>query len=134
LQDSNELMPSPEDGFSILTSEDSVSKDSDSASTLSEIKIKEVNIDREYVMTVLGCDDQRVIRNEDALEEFIVLKALMDNNMSKLAANDSLIFKNILMDIFPNTPFPKFELNAIQDLIKSMLKDEHLHDGEDFVK
>ena len=134
MQDSNELMPSQEDGFSILTSEDSVSKDSDSASALSEIKIKEINIDREYVMTVLGCDDQRVIRNEDALEEFIVLKALMDNNMSKLAANDSLIFKNILMDIFPKTPFPKFELNAIQDVIKSMLKDEHLHDGEDFVK
>jgi len=38
------------------------------------------------------------------------------------------------MDIFPKTPFPKFELNAIQDVIKNMLKEENLHDGEDFVK
>jgi hypothetical protein len=64
-------------------------------------------------MTTLGCDDDRVLHNEDALEEFIVLKALLDNNMSKLGANDTLIFKNILMDIFPTTPFPNFELSAL---------------------
>jgi len=81
-------MPTEEDGFSMLSSEDSVSKDSGSISNVS-IDSEPLNIDREYVMTVLGCDDLRVIKSEQALEEFIVLKSILDNNMSKLAANDT---------------------------------------------
>jgi hypothetical protein len=44
------------------------------------------------VVNVLGCDKEKVWQNEDLLDEFIVLKAILDKNVPKLLAHDTQIF------------------------------------------
>lgn len=92
-----------------------------------------VNIDNEYVIEVLGCDLFEVRSKEDKLEEFIVLKAILDKNLPKMVQSDTQVFKNILMDVFPSTPFPKSALSQIKEVTKATLASHHLHDGEDLV-
>lgn len=44
------------------------------------------------MVNVLGCDKEKVWQNEDLLDEFIVLKAILDKNVPKLLAHDTQIF------------------------------------------
>ena len=53
-------------------------------------------------MKVLGIDNVELIKNEEKIEEFIVLRAINDTNVPKLHQNDTLIFKGIIDDIFPD--------------------------------
>ena len=54
------------------------------------------------LMKVLGIDDESLIKDEDKIEEFIVLRSINDTNVPKLHQNDTAIFKGIIDDIFPN--------------------------------
>ena len=54
------------------------------------------------LMKVLGIDNVELIKNEEKIEEFIVLRAINDTNVPKLHQNDTLIFKGIIDDIFPD--------------------------------
>ena len=54
------------------------------------------------LMKVLGIDNQDLIKNEEKIEEFIVLRAINETNVPKLHQNDTVIFKGIIDDIFPN--------------------------------
>lgn len=67
-------------------------------------KIEEKGLDRDYLLKELGCDNRRVILNETLLDQYIVLKAIVDKNLPKLLYNDILILQNIVSDVFPQTP------------------------------
>ena len=54
------------------------------------------------LMKVLGIDNEELIHDEFKVEEFILLKAINDTNLPKLHQNDTVIFKGIIDDIFPN--------------------------------
>jgi hypothetical protein len=54
------------------------------------------------LMQVLGIDNVELIKNEEKIEEFIVLRAINDTNVPKLHQNDNVIFKGIIDDIFPS--------------------------------
>ena len=54
------------------------------------------------LMKVLGIDNEELIKDENKIEEFIVLRAINDTNLPKLHQNDAVIFKGIIDDIFPN--------------------------------
>ncbi len=53
------------------------------------------------LMKVLGINDIELIKDEEKIEEFIVLRAINDTNVPKLHQNDTMIFKGIIDDIFP---------------------------------
>ena len=60
---------------------------------------------------------QKFITNEDELEDFIVLKAIRDVQMPRLALEDQAVFLNILNDMFPGTPKPKlFQEISLRDM------------------
>ena len=52
-------------------------------------------------------DEHIRIETEEQLEEFVILKAIKDVQMPRLAFDDQQVFVNIVQDIFPNTPKPK---------------------------
>lgn len=82
-----------------------VEEESSSESDVSlKEKIEELGLDREYLTKELGCDNRRVILNETLLDQYIVLKAIVDKNLPKLLYNDILILQNIVSDVFPQTP------------------------------
>ena len=51
-------------------------------------KIDEMGLDRNYLMKELGCDSKKVLMDEDLLDQFIVLKAIIDKNLPKLLFRD----------------------------------------------
>ena len=55
------------------------------------------------LMKVLGIEDESIIEDEEKIEEFIVLRSINDTNVPKLHQTDTLIFKGITDDIFPET-------------------------------
>lgn len=59
-------------------------------------------IDKQYTIKELGCNDRNVMLNEEMLDQFIVLKAIMDKNMPKLLYKDMQILQHIVGDVFPN--------------------------------
>ena len=54
-------------------------------------------------MKVLGLDDETIIDDEEKIEEFIALRAINDTNVPKLHQTDTIIFKGIIDDIFPQS-------------------------------
>lgn len=55
------------------------------------------------LMKVLGLDDETIIDDEEKIEEFIALRAINDTNVPKLHQTDTIIFKGIIDDIFPQS-------------------------------
>lgn len=55
-------------------------------------------------MKDLGCTTKKVIKNEDLLDQFIVLKSITDKNLPKLLFKDMQILQHIVGDVFPNIP------------------------------
>ena len=80
-------MVTEDDGLSSCSSGQSVSFGSSEDSQLQ--KRDRLIVDLEYVVNVLGCDKEKVWQNEDSLDEFIVLKAILDKNVPKLLAHDT---------------------------------------------
>ena len=50
-----------------------------------------LGLDRDYIVKELGCTTRKVILNEELLDQFIVLKAIMDKNLPKLLFKDMQI-------------------------------------------
>lgn len=64
----------------------------------------ELGLDRNYIVKELGCESKKILTDEDLLDQFIVLKAIIDKNLPKLLFKDISILQNIVMDVFPNIP------------------------------
>ena len=83
----------------------------------------------------LGCDSKKVLMDEDLLDQFIILKAVMDKNLPKLVFRDISILQNIVSDVFPNIPVPALvNKNAVCEMIDSRLARRNLFRGSDFVQ
>lgn len=57
--------------------------------------------------------------DEDLLDQFIVLKAIIDKNLPKLLFQDISILQNIVSDVFPNIPMSQYGSlkNEFMDMI-----------------
>ena len=73
------------------------------------------------LMKVLGIDDVELIKNEEKIEEFIVLRSINDTNVPKLHQNDTLIFKGLIDDIFPNPIRQSVERNSLKTLLDEVI-------------
>lgn len=82
----------------------------DSSDDSSEVDGEDLGLDKNYIMKELGCDSKKVMQDEDLLDQFIVLKAIIDKNLPKLLFKDISILQNIVSDVFPNVP--KTELSS----------------------
>ena len=51
----------------------------------------------------LGVKDYTLVNNNSKLEEYIVVKSIFDQNLSKLGASDVIVFKAITEDVFTQT-------------------------------
>ena len=81
------------------------SDDSSGGSAISDLnKLDELGLDRKYLIKELGCDSKKVLTDEDLLDQFIVLKSIVDKNLPKLIFRDISILQNIVSDVFPNIP------------------------------
>ena len=77
------------DDEEVLKEEDSFTNSSSDDSSDSEIDT--LGLDLRYIMKDLGCTTKKVIKNEDLLDQFIVLKAITDKNLPKLLFKDMMI-------------------------------------------
>ena len=78
------------------------------------------------LMKVLGIDNVDDIKDEEKIEEFIVLRAINDTNVPKLHQNDNVIFKGIIDDIFPNPIKKSTERNSLKTLLEEITHNNSL--------
>ena len=80
---------------SSLDLEEEVREDDSQADTSSkhsdESACQALGLDRDYIVRELGCTARKVMLNEELLDQFIVLKAIMDKNLPKLLFKDMQI-------------------------------------------
>ncbi len=74
------------------------------------------------LMKVLGIEDESIIQDEEKIEEFIVLRSINDTNVPKLHQTDTIIFKGITDDIFPNTLQTVIKQGSLKNLIEQSLR------------
>ena len=84
---------------------ESLSSSTNREKVTSEPKIGTKNLD--YLMYELGCTNSKILRSEKLLDQFILLKALVDGSLPKLLFNDIKIFKFFCQDVFPEIPSPE---------------------------
>ena len=97
-------------------------------------KLEDMGLDRQYLVKELGCDSKKVLMDEDLLDQFIVLKAIVDKNLPKLIFRDINILQNIVSDVFPNIPMSQLiHKNQVMDTIEQRLERRLLFKGPDFV-
>jgi dynein heavy chain, axonemal len=85
-------------------------------------------------MNILGCSDYELTVNKERLEEFIVLRSILDKNLPKLVASDQSIFLNILGDIFPKTQMPNPDMTQVHQVARMLLQKEMLYSGDTFLQ
>ena len=69
-------------------------------------KLLDVKINLTYLVNDLGCTSIRIRRDPKLLDQFLLLKAIIDGSLPKLLFIDIKIFQNICEDIFPEIPNP----------------------------
>lgn len=74
------------------------------------------------LMKVLGIDNEELIRDEKKIEEFILLRAINDTNLPKLLQNDTVIFKGIIDDIFPNPIKQSSQRSSLKSLLEDVMQ------------
>ena len=78
-----------------------------------------MGLDKNFIIEELGCSNHRVLKDEELLDQFIVLKAIIDKNLPKLLFKDISILQNIVSDVFPNIPMT--QMNAGKNKIYEMI-------------
>lgn len=70
-----------------------------------------------FLINELGCRNPRVRRAPKLLDQFLLLKAIIDGSLPKLLFTDIKIFQHICQDIFPEIEAPelttKFRLKEV---------------------
>ena len=80
-------------------------------------KLKTLNI--HYITNDLGCTSLKVRRDEKLLDQFLLLKAIIDGSLPKLLFKDIKIFQHICMDMFPEIETPQL---ANRHKVKEMIE------------
>ena len=85
------------------------------------------------LMKILGIEDEDIIDDEEKIEEFIVLRAINDTNAPKLHQTDTLIFKGIIDDIFPQPMKASVKQGSLKTLLEEMLQYKGLQITDEIV-
>ena len=64
-------------------------------------KFAEMGLDMEFLQVECGCKDYKILEDENLLDQFLVLKSILDRNLPKLVESDIMILKNICLYVFP---------------------------------
>lgn len=98
-------------------------------------ELNALGLDHDYLVHELGCENKKVILNVDLLDQFIVLKSIVDKNLPKLLFKDISILYNSCADVFPNIPSSQLmNRNHVIDTIEIRLEKRGLYRGSDFVQ
>jgi hypothetical protein len=81
----------------------------------------------------LGVTEYGVVSNIKKLEKYILLKAIFDQNLSKLEENDKIVFKGITKDIFKPAKVEIQPHARLKEDILSTMKFHGLQPEPDFV-
>jgi hypothetical protein len=82
---------------------------------------------------VLQLDLKKVHDDETYLDQYIVLKALIDKNMPKLLFTDAQILHNIITDVFIDIPVAQLQGQPeVLDMINQRLDKRSMFKGADF--
>lgn len=64
-------------------------------------------MDKKYLEEELGCTDERLFTNEKLLDQYLVMKSIIDGTMPKLLNYDVKIMQDICYDVFPEFKMPE---------------------------
>ena len=82
------------------------------ASAREEVKSEEVDepldiaLNWRYLRDELGCANNRVLRDSKLLDQFLLMKAIIDGSLPKLLFTDIMIFQHICQDVFSEIESP----------------------------
>ena len=119
------------------SSQSEATSDKDNNSSVSNSDaVTDLGIDTNYITKELGCESKKVLQDEDLLDQFIVLKAIIDKNLPKLLFKDISILTNIVTDVFPNIPMGQIvnNKNKVLEVIDQRLHKRDLYRGNDFIQ
>ena len=98
-------------------------------------QLDDLGLDKDYLVKELGCESKKVLMDEELLDQFIVLKAIIDKNLPKLLFKDVSILHNIVSDVFPNIPNPSMRTkNNVIEMIDERLDKWNFYRGDDFIQ
>ena len=82
-----------------------------------------MGLDKKFLKVECGCMDHDVLMDEDLLDQFLVLKSILDRNLPKLVESDIKILKNICLYVFPDIKPPAIEnTNELRGMIEIRLE------------
>ena len=59
--------------------------------------------------------------NPDKSEDVVLIRALRDSNLPKFLADDSILFRAILLDLFPGVEIPEHDYGVFKETIQEAL-------------
>ena len=116
-------------------SNETISSQSEDSSTDKDMDTHQLDI--RYIMKDLGCKVKRVIKNEELLDQFLVMKAIMDKNLTKLSEKDVKILQQVVSDVFPEISITQVISGGkkhIVELIDQRLARRNFFRGVDFIQ
>jgi dynein heavy chain len=78
------------------------------------------------VKSVLVMAGQLKRENPHLREDVVLIRALRDSNLPKFLADDAVLFKGILQDLFPGIDLPEHDYGILQSFIEDSTKNKNL--------
>ena len=94
--------------------------------------LDDLGLDRDFLINECGCMERAVLADDGKLDQFLVLKAILDKNMPKLLSVDVSIPQNIVLEVFPDVSTPEISFtDALHDAIATEMEAKQLHMSHD---
>lgn len=88
-----------------------------------------------YLINDLGCTDYRIRKDPKLLDQFLLLKAVIDGSLPKLLFSDIKIFQFICEDIFPEIETPQLSnRHRVRQIIEEQLEKSRLSSMDHIVQ
>lgn len=98
-------------------------------------RMEELGLDKDFLIVECGCSNYTVLKDENLLDQFLVLKSILDRNLPKLVESDIKILRHICLYVFPEIPSPEIEnTNEIKSMVEYKLEQKYFHKSEDSVQ
>lgn len=86
------------------------------------------------LVKVLGIDNSEMASNEQKIEEYILLRSMNDITLPKLHQSDTVIFKGILDDIFPDPIKQSSKRSSLKSLLEDVVQSKTIQMTDDIME
>ena len=93
-----------------------------------------VQLNLPYIINELGCNNIKVRRDQKLLDQFLLLKAVIDSSLPKLKFNDIKIFQHICNDVFLEISAPELSnKHKVREVVENTMIGANMSVTDDIV-